>query len=141
MTAPGREGGEGPVPPGGHPWILVVDDDEDIRDALTDVLADAGYAVRAAAGGVEALELLADGELPALILLDLTMPGMDGASFRAAQVADPRTATVPVLIVSAAASAPGEARRLGACGCLQKPMKSDALLREVASRCARWGEA
>jgi CheY-like chemotaxis protein len=125
--------------PAGSPaagWILVVDDDEDIRETLVDVLADAGYAARVAAGGREALELLADGDLPSLILLDLMMPGMDGFAFRAAQAADPRIASIPVLVVSASRDLAKEARRLGATGWLQKPMKLDAVLREVGSRCA-----
>jgi CheY-like chemotaxis protein len=116
-------------------WILVVDDDEDIRETLVDVLADAGYAARVAASGREALDLLAGEDLPALILLDLTMPGMDGCGFRQAQVADPRIASIPVLIVSARRDLAAEARRLGATGWIQKPMKLDVILREVESRC------
>lgn len=117
-------------------WILVVDDDEDIRETLVDVLGDAGYRARVAAGGREALDLLAGEDLPALILLDLSMPGMDGSGFRKAQAADPRIASIPVLIVSAGRDLAAEARRLGATGWIQKPMKLDAILREVESRCA-----
>lgn len=117
-------------------WILVIDDDEDIREALVDVLGDAGYSVQVAASGNEALELLGSVEPPSLILLDLMMPGMDGFGFRAAQVADPRIASVPVLIISAGGNLATDAKRLGATGFIQKPMKLDVILREVGSRCA-----
>jgi CheY-like chemotaxis protein len=117
-------------------WILVVDDDQDIRDTLLDVLADAGYSVRVAADGSEALEVLGHGDLPSLILLDLMMPGMDGFAFRQAQASDPRLASVPVVIVSASANLARDAKRLGATGYIQKPMRLDAVLREVESRCA-----
>jgi CheY-like chemotaxis protein len=117
-------------------WILVIDDDEDIREALGDVLGDAGYSVRVAASGDEALEMLRGADRPALILLDLMMPGMDGFGFRAAQVADPAIASIPVVIISAGGNLATDAKRLGATGFIQKPMKLDAILREVGSRCA-----
>jgi two-component system, chemotaxis family, chemotaxis protein CheY len=129
--------GEGSAPGRGtESWILVIDDDEDIREALVDVLGDAGYSVRVAASGSDALELLRGVEPPSLILLDLMMPGMDGFAFRAAQVADPRIASIPVVIVSAGGNLATDAKRLGATGFIQKPMRLDAILREVGSRCA-----
>jgi CheY-like chemotaxis protein len=131
-TAAGEESAPGR---GTESWVLVIDDDEDIREALGDVLGDAGYSVRVAASGSEALELLRDLEPPSLILLDLMMPGMDGFAFRAAQVADPRIASIPVLIVSAGGNLAADAKRLGATGFIQKPMKLDVILREVAARC------
>jgi CheY-like chemotaxis protein len=133
-VTPGAQGGNGPGPAKGN-WILVVDDDPDIREAFLDVLGDAGYTVRAAGSGIEALEVLARGELPALILLDLMMPGMDGFAFRAAQAADPRLATVPVVIVSASGNVATDAKRLDAHGFIQKPMRIDTVLREVGARC------
>ncbi len=62
--------------------ILVVDDDEDIREAVAEVLRGEGYATRSVANGQEALQVLegAD-ERPELILLDLLMPVMDGWDF------------------------------------------------------------
>jgi CheY-like chemotaxis protein len=117
---------------------LVVDDDADIRETLVDVLTDAGYSVRVASNGREALARLAGDEPPSLILLDLMMPVMDGFAFRAAQVADPRIAAVPVLIVSAGGNLASHASRLGAAGWIEKPMRLDAILSEVAARCARF---
>jgi CheY-like chemotaxis protein len=138
--AAGKEGARvtGDAPGG---WILVVDDDEDIREALVDVLGDAGYPVRVAASGSEALEVLAASPPPALILLDLMMPGMDGFAFRAAQAADARIASVPVVIISAGGSVAADAKRLGVTSYLQKPMKLEVVLREVGSRYAAAGAA
>jgi CheY-like chemotaxis protein len=125
--------------PGG--WVLVVDDDADIREALVDVLGDAGYPVRVAASGIEALEVLAGSPPPALILLDLMMPGMDGFGFRAAQAADARLASVPVVIISAGGNVAADAKRLGVTSYIQKPMKPDVVLREVRALCGAAGAA
>ena len=81
-------------------YILIVEDDFDIREALTQILEEEGYAVREAANGREALDVAAR-ELPSLILLDLMMPVMNGWQFRAEQIKDPRLAPVPVLVISA----------------------------------------
>lgn len=115
--------------------ILVVDDDQDIRETLLDVLGDAGYSVVLAANAADALELLAEGELPSLILIDLKMPGMDASAFREAQAADHRIASVPVVILSASGDLPRSAELLGAAGYIEKPMKLDVLLNEVGRRC------
>ena len=62
-------------------WVLVVDDDADTRDMLTEALADEGYQVRTVASGQAALEVLGREGPPALILLDHRMPEMDGPAF------------------------------------------------------------
>jgi CheY-like chemotaxis protein len=115
--------------------ILVIDDDQDIREALLDVLGDAGYSVALAATATEALALLARDEPPSLILIDLKMPGMDAFAFRAAQARDPRIASVPVLVISASGNLPETAELLGAAGYIAKPMKLDVLLGELQRRC------
>ena len=82
--------------------ILVVDDDHDLREAVCDVLGDAGYRVDGAGNGAEALRFLAAADpLPDLILLDVMMPIMDGYRFRQAQLADPQLAAVPTIALSA----------------------------------------
>src|SRR5262245_64624414 len=82
--------------------ILIVDDDNDVRSALSELLEEEGFAVEGAPNGREALARLRDGGAhPAVILLDLMMPGMDGWDFRSEQLRDPRLAAVPVVIVSA----------------------------------------
>jgi len=82
--------------------ILVVDDDEFMRDGMVGVLEAAGYAAVGAGTGGEALALLRTATVkPSLILLDLMMPGMAGWDFRTAQLRDSELAPVPVVFVSA----------------------------------------
>jgi len=82
--------------------ILVVEDNAEIRDALVALLRDEGYQAAGASNGKEALELLtAMARPPSLILLDLMMPGMDGAAFRKQQQQDPRFALIPTVVVTA----------------------------------------
>jgi CheY-like chemotaxis protein len=82
--------------------ILVVDDDLDIREILTETLGDLGFHVLAAANGRDALTLVDDLEVgPSVILLDLMMPVMDGYGFLEARAKDPKLASVPVAVVTA----------------------------------------
>jgi CheY-like chemotaxis protein len=78
--------------------ILVVDDEADIRESLRDALGDEGYAVRLAANGKEALHLLSTLNRPGGIILDLTMPVMNGTEFYNAMRAVPALADIPVVI-------------------------------------------
>src|SRR3982074_3818832 len=89
--------------------ILVVEDDPDIRAALTQILSDDGYAVATAANGQEAIDHLRRTSPPALILLDLMMPVMDGWQFRSHQKQDPALKSIPVVIVTADGSAQNKA--------------------------------
>jgi CheY-like chemotaxis protein len=82
--------------------ILIVDDDKAVRIALAELLEGEGYTVAGAPSGHEALQLMRGGLHPAVILLDLMMPGMDGWDFRSEQERDPAFSHVPVVIVSAA---------------------------------------
>jgi CheY-like chemotaxis protein len=84
--------------------ILLIDDDDAVRDALAELLVAEGHRVVTAANGREGLDRAAE-EPPALVLLDLCMPVMDGWAFRAAQLADPRLAAVPVIVMSASLGA------------------------------------
>ncbi len=78
-----------------------MDDDAAIRDALAEYLRDCGYEVIALADGEVALSYLHASPPPAVILLDLSMPGMDGITFRRQQLSDPRLARVPVVVITA----------------------------------------
>ncbi len=80
--------------------VLIVDDDPDIRRTLHEILADEGYSVAEARHGAEAMQLLKV-TTPALILLDLNMPVMDGDEFRQLQRRIPEIASIPVVILSA----------------------------------------
>lgn len=111
--------------------ILVVDDEADIRDTIAELLADEGYAVEEASDGAEALAK-AKGCHPAMVLLDLMMPGMNGWEFRARQRDDPDLAGIPVIVVSALGRVPG----VDAAGYLQKPFELDDLLSVVRRHAA-----
>jgi len=104
--------------------VLVVDDDRDMREALTDLLEFEGYQVSSAADGRQALQI-ARSCPPHLILLDLMMPVMSGWQFRAAQAEDPVLAGVPVVIMSAFA------HELEATALLPKPFQLGEVLDAV----------
>jgi len=115
--------------------ILVVEDDADIRGALAAVLETSGYRVVEAENGKDALAHLRDPAVDVcLILLDLFMPVMNGWAFRAEQLRDPALATVPVVVVTADATAPSRGD-LGATEYLTKPVDFDRLLAVVAEHC------
>lgn len=97
MTSSARRA---PVETPGRP-VLVVEDDADARDGTMEVLRTAGYKVVTAANGPEALGVLwATGTKPALILLDLMMPGMAGWQLRDKLLDDPTLEHVPIIFMS-----------------------------------------
>ena len=115
--------------------VLVVDDDPQHRDGLRAVLTAGGYAVEEAQDGAEALEKVrSGGPLPALILLDLQMPRMDGRALMSELKKDARLASIPVLLVSGYAKLGAEAETMGARGYLRKPVRAEQLLQAVG----RW---
>src|SRR5262245_46695358 len=105
--------------------ILLVEDDTDIREALSYLLADQGYDVACAEDGQEALSYLHSGHKPAIILLDLMMPRMDGYQFRAAQRSEPEIASIPVILFSAAGNVVQRAKGLDVALALEKPVPFD----------------
>lgn len=109
--------------------ILVVEDDRDISRLLRSVLGDDGYRVAAAVDGELALEACAI-EDPALILLDLNLPGMDGAEFLQAYRAH-TSARAKVMVISGAAQAAEFARKVAADAFMAKPFDIEVLLRTV----------
>jgi CheY-like chemotaxis protein len=113
-------------------WVLVVDDDADIRTMIGLILESTGVGVRYATDGLEALRALrGNGELPLFILLDLMMPVMNGWEFRDAQLKDELLAAVPVVIISGDGDAHAKAASLGAAGSLHKPLDLDSLIATV----------
>jgi len=113
--------------------ILVVEDDIDIRADLTEVLRERGYDVFAAGDGSSALQHLKEAGPPGLILLDLTMPVMNGWDFRKIQLRDPELAEVPVVILSGNEGIAMEAANMHAAGYIQKPYSLESLV-ETAQR-------
>ncbi|MEW6268932.1 MAG: response regulator [Thermodesulfobacteriota bacterium] len=115
--------------------ILVVEDDDDIRQAISLFLEAEGYRTVEARDGDEALRLLRSPERFCLVLLDLFMPGKNGWEFRAEQLSDPAIADIPLIVISADRSAPQKAATLGAIGCMVKPIDFSRLLDTVATHC------
>jgi len=107
--------------------VLVVDDDPDILDALSEILEVEGYDVQRARNGREALQRLEQG-LPDLVLLDLMMPVMDGWEF--ARSLDP-DARPPIIVLSADRNVSVKAQEIGALGWLAKPFELSELLAVV----------
>src|SRR4051812_42605664 len=117
--------------------ILIVDDDDDIREVLAVVLQAEGHQVEAAADGLEALDRLRRGSPPSLILLDLMMPKLDGESFMKVMARDSHLAHIPVCILTGHQDAREKAVRLGAVGYLVKPIELEqltAMVHAVASQ-------
>ena len=118
--------------------VLIVDDDFGIRDYLTQVLQDEGYHVTGAANGLEALDFLkAKLGDPCVILLDLTMPVMNGWDFRAAQKKEPELEALPVVVLTADGAAAQKAAALGIKDYLQKPVSINTLLNTIERYCGR----
>jgi DNA-binding response OmpR family regulator len=113
------------------PCVLVVDDDNDIRDLVQAVLEMHGYRVDQAASA-SALRIRA-GAPPALILLDLMMPVVDGYEIGRRLRADPATAPIPIVIMSAGTRAAAAATELRAEGYLAKPFDLARLVATVAA--------
>jgi two-component system, chemotaxis family, chemotaxis protein CheY len=109
--------------------VLVVDDDPDILDALSEILEAEGYDVQRARNGREALQRLEQG-LPDLVLLDLMMPVMDGWEFARSLAPGARP---PIIVLSADRNVSAKAKEIGALGWLAKPFELSELLDAVRS--------
>jgi CheY-like chemotaxis protein len=117
----------------GAGYILVVDDDEDIRLTLQQILEEQGYPSLIAANGAEALEVIhRERRRPRLVLLDLMMPVMDGPRFQAKLAEDPGLAAVPVVVISAGAT-PQRQAGVHAAGYLSKPVDLRTLMGTIRS--------
>lgn len=113
-----------------HP-VLLVDDDPDILQALTSAMEAAGIPSRAADSGTAAIDLVANGLRPSLILLDLWMPALDGWETWKRLRRLPGMWNTPMVILSAEIPNDGRAERAGARGVLQKPVTYQALVDAV----------
>lgn len=116
-----------------HGTVMVVEDDASIRDAVVEVLSVEGFAAVGVGNGEEALAHLRQGrERPAVILLDLMMPIMNGWEFRAEQLRDPTLAGIPVVVMSASDEARSDEAALAADARFRKPFEIAALLETLA---------
>ena len=116
--------------------VLVIEDDEDIRQALLEILEEHGFNAAGVKHGAEALQFLTQAtDLPCVILLDLMMPVMDGATFRDAQRQNPRLSTIPVVVLSAYRDVEKQAMGLGAVSVLMKPPSVRELMSVLSAHC------
>jgi CheY-like chemotaxis protein len=109
--------------------VLVVDDDPSILDVMSMALELAGYPVKSARNGAEALTVF-DTDPPSVVVLDMRMPVLDGWGF--ARALEHRGVRVPILVVTAAQDARGWADQIKANGYLSKPFEIQDLLASVA---------
>jgi len=113
--------------------VLVVEDDESISLLLEQVLKIDDHEVQRAQNGRIALEILKKSEkLPDLIILDLTMPVMDGAEFRTLQLADLKLASIPVILMTADNQVSKIVKDLQIKNIIKKPLSIDTLLNCVS---------
>jgi CheY-like chemotaxis protein len=124
------------------PSILIADDYDDNRELLRLMLETEGYRIREARDGREALEA-ARAEQPAVALIDLSMPSLDGWGLLRELRADERTRAVPCVAVTAFAGDHDRQRALeaGFDGYISKPFRSKELLELVSSLARRDGDA
>ena len=119
-----------------EPTVLVVDDDRDIREALSELLQDAGYRAACAENGAQALDWMRahPGET-GVVLLDLMMPVMDGLTFLDHRAQDDTLAAIPVVVFTANAVKVSEVLASGRVAeCLQKPLSWDRLVTILRDR-------
>ncbi len=114
-----------------HKGVVIVADDEEASRATTeDLLQDAGYLVLAARNGNEALSRMRGITGPAVAVVDLVMPGMDGFDLINSIVKDPELKRIPIIVVTGQIREP-----VGAARVLRKPLKVNDLLKAVNELC------
>jgi CheY-like chemotaxis protein len=111
--------------------ILVMDDDEVIRELLKLHLADAGYEVLVAEDGVRG-GLVLQKERPDLVLVDIDMPYFNGLELLKSMKTDPSVERIPVIFITSNVDAEEQARRFGAVAYFAKPLRMESLLAAVA---------
>jgi CheY-like chemotaxis protein len=114
--------------------VLVVDDDPEIRESLTELLDQKGYSVLQAENGRKALDVLKEVQRsPCMVVLDLAMPVLDGHEFLRHRAVDPVLRHIPVVVVSAN---PEPMRPIdGIEAYLQKPLEPDRLFEIIRRAC------
>jgi CheY-like chemotaxis protein len=112
--------------------VFLIEDDQDIRSSIIEVLEDEGIPIDWATNGEEAMEkLLAAKSKPSLILLDLRLPVKDGFQFRSEQLSNPQLADIPVVVISADGKLEEKTESLRINGLLRKPVDIEQLVNTV----------
>ncbi len=117
--------------------VLVVDDDDELRESLSELLELEGFGVEGASNGREALAYLQAhlGAPPCVIVLDLMMPVMSGPELRAEQLRDDVLARIPVVVLTASSHPERQAEALRAVGYFSKPLRFEAFFDVLRSHC------
>src|SRR5262249_26143125 len=121
---------ETPIEAARRKHVLVIDDDESLRQELAGLLSETGYEVEEASNGLGALRMLKDGPPPDVIVCDLNIPLLNGWELRTHLRKDPRLASIPLLAISADRSP--KASCADADAFLLKPLSCAVLLQVVA---------
>ncbi len=116
--------------------ILLVEDEDEVREVIETVLRSEGYDVTPVRHGREALDVLRRGLRPCIIILDLMMPVMDGWQFRAEQLRDSELLKIPTVVYSAIGGIDEAVESLNVAGGFQKGDFAE-MLRFVAQFCPR----
>lgn len=114
--------------------VVVVEDEEEARTSLVQILEFEGFRVLGFSNGAETLKYLAQSEEPCVIVMDIRMPVMDGSQLRSALLRDPRLAGIPVVVVTA--MEPSDAAGLSPLRVFKKPLDVDALVNVVRQFCS-----
>ena len=114
--------------------VAIIEDDAEFRNMLRELLEEEQYRVIAVANGAEALVTLRGGAIPNVILLDVSMPIMDGFDFLRHRNDDPQLAAVPVILVTNAK--PHERPTIGVNVVVRKPIDIDEVLFAIKRYCA-----
>ena len=120
--------------------VVIVDDNDDTREALEWILREDGFETRAARDGHEALEILRSGEKPCAVLLDHRMPEIDGLQVLDLIAKGPVASAAPVIFISGDLLGLAEAETRGAIP-VRKPFETDQLLELVRNLCTVKEEA
>jgi CheY-like chemotaxis protein len=117
-------------------FVLVIDDDADLRETIIEILEDKAYRVVGAANGKEALDLIHGvSDRPCVILLDLMMPVMDGTAFHAELMKEPGLRHIPVIVLSAHADIDNVLADTAVTAKMRKPIEIEPLLSLVEQHC------
>ena len=115
--------------------ILIVEDDAALRETLSQILSDEGYDLLTARDGLEAVNCLKKGKRPDVILLDLSMPVVNGWEFRMFQKRDPELAPIPVILITAGGYSREEVAWLEPSALIPKPVDLPHLLSAIRKFC------